>query len=91
MKKAKIMLLAIAVFAVVGTALAFKVKTIGSTQYCWLETDTQPAQGECKEGAVNALMDPVGSSNFFYTTTTNAANCGSAFLNCPKVARGFRP
>lgn len=33
MKKAKILLAAIAVFAVVGGALAFKVKTVG-TVYC---------------------------------------------------------
>lgn len=76
MKRARIMLLTIAVLATVGTALAFKVAQKGSTAYCYLETTVNPgtAAGACPyllNDAVSILRLP---SKFYYTTLT-AADC----------------
>lgn len=79
MKIAKIMLMAIAVFATVGGALAFKAKAIGGDKYCYLITPDKPAIGFCTSTAINALVDPaLPMASGFYTTTQDVSQCNLA-------------
>jgi len=87
MKKAKIMLMAIAVLATVGTALAFKVKTVGNKKYVYSITDTRPTASECTLTIQNATALATGPQKIYYTETTNLANAGT--LECPLEARAF--
>jgi hypothetical protein len=63
MKKAKIMLTAIAVFAVVGGALAFKAKRL-VTVY------TQSTNGQCSVPLPNRSISTVGLATFASATPT---------------------
>jgi hypothetical protein len=81
MKKAKIMLVAIAVLATVGGALAFKAAKFGVHKYCYLTTNSQPPKGQCTAFTVNALMQPRnigGSQTYFYITTEDVELCEDA-------------
>jgi hypothetical protein len=82
MKKAKVMLLTIAVLATVGTALAFKVQKFGSTTYCYIEATSQPKAADCTKTVTSASIPAFSTgTEVFYTATTNLSNCGS--LDCP--------
>jgi hypothetical protein len=72
MKKAKVMLTAIAVMAVVGGALAFKAKKFGSTIYC-----TDSATGVCKFEKSGFTLNPngVGVQSFCVATDTWTTTC----------------
>jgi hypothetical protein len=75
MKKAKIMLMSIAVLATVGSALAFKVAKKGSTRYCYLETSIAPdptVKGLCPN-QINSAVANTGTKYFY--TELKAANC----------------
>ncbi|MEP7377774.1 MAG: hypothetical protein ABI675_30520 [Chitinophagaceae bacterium] len=85
MKRAKIMLMTIAVFAIVGTALAFKVAKKGTTTYCYLKTKSQPPQGGCT-GEINLATAAAGITEYFWTKKT-APNCSQ--LACPNQAEEF--
>jgi hypothetical protein len=76
MKKAKIMLVAIATFAVVGGVLAFKAKSAFNTKIIYWTTsfNTKPPLANT---AVATLVDAPGLvettiSDTYYTTTTSA-------------------
>ena len=85
MKKAKITLLAIAVVATVGTALAFKTNKYGGTRYCYIEATSQPSNPDCNKVKFNATARTfISSTQIYYTTTTDLNNCGA--LACPNVA-----
>jgi hypothetical protein len=71
MKKAKIFLSAIAVFAVVGGALAFKAKTFGQA-FC---TRIEDNAGVC-DAAYQGKIDPNQVNAFFYTPTVDVDACG---------------
>lgn len=85
MKKAKIMLLTIAVLATVGGALAFKAKAFGTKDYCYSITNVQPPVGDCTIPKVQGLAHPLVSEEFkaYYTTTTNTLLCEDAI--CPSI------
>jgi hypothetical protein len=72
MKKAKIMLLTIAVIATVGTALAFKVNKFGSDTYCYLTTSSQPEVGECTNEVTKKIA--ISGTGIFYKLKTQACN-----------------
>jgi hypothetical protein len=75
MKKAKIMLLSVAVVAVVGGALAFKANSKFNRAYCYR---IDPVAGPCQGGCVNCTAVPGVN---WYTLTFNVPNCPMAF--CP--------
>lgn len=83
MKRAKMMLLAIAVLATVGGALAFKAQKLGSTKYCYLTTDSQPNKIDCTL-KITASARPAlpGEIIAFFTSTTDQSKCGQ--LDCPQ-------
>jgi hypothetical protein len=76
MKKAKIFLTAITVFAVVGGALAFKAKTFGQ-QFC---TRIENEKGACEAGYVGQIDVDKGNA-FYYTTTDDLSACEDAICN----------
>ena len=84
MKRAKIMLLTIAVFATVGTALAFKVNKFGQTTYCYLTTNVQPDLGQCTDESDAAAVIP--GVGMFYKRKP-ASGCRSAI--CEEQGSGF--
>ncbi|SEM38620.1 hypothetical protein SAMN04488505_104240 [Chitinophaga rupis] len=59
MKKAKVMLTAIAVFAVVGGALAFKAKKFGGSTYYVSTTTTLSATATYSPALITANTAPV--------------------------------
>ena len=73
MKKAKIMLTAITVLAVVGGALAFKAKKYDGTQYC---TGTTTAANKCINSILNGKLLASGAMTY-YKVTTDATKCGN--------------
>jgi hypothetical protein len=75
MKKAKIMLLSLAVVAVVSGALAFKVNSKFSRAYCF-RLDT--VSGPC-EGGLSNKTAIVG--NNWYTPTSSIADCKDETCN----------
>ncbi|MDR3714164.1 MAG: hypothetical protein P4L51_15200 [Puia sp.] len=81
MKKARIMLSALAVVAVVGGALAFKAKTV-SQFYC-----VDAVSGTCGTFyGTNGEANPttaVAASLLYYTITTNITACPNA--QCPST------
>lgn len=77
MKKAKIFLSAIAVFAIVGGALAFKAKTFG-LPFCTKVIAGGP--GTCQASFIGKV-DPNKVTSFYYTPTENPAACGQ--VDCP--------
>ena len=89
MKRAKIMLMTIAVFATVGTALAFKVAKKGQTTYCYLQTNVAPGsgQGVCPSRAVKAIANEGSTVQYYYTTLT-ATNCANQ-SDCINQANNF--
>jgi hypothetical protein len=90
MKRARIMLLAIAAFATVGTALAFKVQKLGQTQYCFKITDEVPNAGDCVTGIEKATAQRNSGSMLYYTTTTDFTLCEQDDeLVCTTTALGF--
>lgn len=75
MKRARIMLIAIAVLATVGGALAFKASKKFADNYCVLTT--QPGlRTTCSTWSINfkAVDAPPGTS-FYYITTTSTLDC----------------
>ena len=70
MKKVKIMLMLIAMFAVVGGALAFKVRKF-NVMYCISLTYT----GVHPFGLVGKKTDVAPSLRYYYTPTINMVNC----------------
>jgi len=88
MKRAKVMLMAIAVFATVGAALAFKAQKFGITKYCYTITDSPPPAFNCTSTASLAIMKEQGQLDIFYTTTTLATPAACALLqSCPNFAK----
>lgn len=88
MKRAKIMLMSIAVLATVGSALAFKVAKKGTTTYCYLETTVAPnpaIKGTCPN-VINSAKGNVGTKYFY--TTLEASNC-SQQDDCSLQAASF--
>jgi hypothetical protein len=86
MKRAKIMLMAIAVLTTVGGALAFKAQKLGNTSYCFLTTAQQPADGACTNFIADKSARPMntGEATIFYTTTTGTS-CASQNLVCASI------
>lgn len=85
MKKAKIMLLTIAVLATVGTMLAFKVKKVGSLSICYIEALQEPSPIACTKTLEDCETGRGGSgTQIYYTSTTNLDNCGN--LRCSSTA-----
>lgn len=87
MKRAKIMLMAIIAFAIVGGALAFKTQKFGSSKYCYLTTDEEPPIGPCTYTAVNASSRPwlPTEPKIYYTTTNDATPVKCAQMRCPFI------
>ena len=89
MKKAKIMLITIAGFATIGSALAFKmVKKYGSN-YCYLQTNVNPGagQGVCPNLIKSATANLGNVVNYYYTTRT-AIDCAHQ-ADCINPAQNF--
>ena len=84
MKRVKIMLTAIGVLAVVGGALAFKVKTVGSDDYCIRANDSGTV---CTTYTTDSQFVGSGTLNFKYVFTTNTANCDDGDVNCTVPGR----
>jgi hypothetical protein len=78
MKKAKIMLLAIAVVSVVGGVLAFKANTLFDKKFC---TDIDLADVTCDSFIENSKSIPVGQTTYWYTPTDNTLECD--LTTCP--------
>jgi hypothetical protein len=70
MKKIKIMLLSLALFAVVGAALAFKAKF--SVKYCTtaVVNGVCPANASCPNLIVNKTTTTIAADGVVYCTTT---------------------
>lgn len=83
MKRVKIMLTAICVFAVIGGALAFKVKTFGTKSYC---TKVNSGDNICTSFVTNATF-AAGTPALKYTLTSNTANCDDGDVECPKTGK----
>ena len=74
MKKAKILLMAVAVLGVVGGALAFKAKKYSFEQI--YTTTAVPGTGvTCPLGPVVTLTELAGSSKTIYGTFVQNADC----------------
>jgi len=84
MKKAKIMLTAITVLAIVGGALAFKAKKF-DTNYCTTAVVAGHAPGKCILPLANAQFNSA-VSRVYYTITIDQTKCSSANLNCAAVS-----
>jgi hypothetical protein len=83
MKRAKIMLVAIAVLATVGGALAFKAQKFGSTKYCYTITDDpKTGTGACPEFTADSKITAIGAIDIWYTTTT-----GNSQTECAQVTQ----
>lgn len=81
MKKAKIMLTAIAVFAVIGGALAFKAAKFGSKHvYC---SDTFDAIS-CSASHYQASTFPADANNAAFTSY--CTNQTGSTLACPQIS-----
>lgn len=86
MKRVKIMLTAIGVFAVVGGALAFKAKTFGTDDYC-IRTTTD-ASDVCTTFLEDREFISSGTTTQYkYRITTNTNNCNSGNVTCPNTGR----
>jgi hypothetical protein len=87
MKKAKIMLMSIAVLATVGTALAFKVAK-GPDTLCYVETTTppDPTAKACPNTRIES-KGVSGTTQYYYTTLT-ASSCANQ-TNCINEAASF--
>ena len=85
MKKAKVMLLTIAVMASVGTALAFKAHKFGNDTYCYLTTTQQPTVGQCTDEISGAQALPTGSGVYFQLKPAN----GCSEAACEAKTSGF--
>lgn len=85
MKKVKIMLTAIGVLSIVGGALAFKARVIGSDDYCI--KGTCGGTCICTSFVNNASFQAGGAPLLGYTITNNTANCNSGNVSCPNCGR----
>jgi hypothetical protein len=85
MKKAKVIIMVIAVFAIVGGALAFKARILGNTDYCFAITNVQPGFAECTYQVMQRSARPrlPGEPVVYYTTTDDTDWC--FFADCPNV------
>jgi len=84
MKNAKIMLVAITVLAVVGSALAFKARTtLGGTSYCLKEL--AGGGGACTLLVTSSCINPLGIGSFYTTDLlpANADNATCTTYTCP--------
>lgn len=83
MKKAKIMLSAIAILAVVGGALAFKAQNFTGKKYCTIDAD-QPILRNCTSFITDVIfvLDPNG--DFRVSETSNTVLCNQ--VTCPTTA-----
>lgn len=79
------MLLFIAVMSVVGGVFSFKVKKLGTRDYCYSITNIQPAVGDCTLIFSNGIARPLSSEEFkaYYTVTYNTLLCEDA--TCPNI------
>ena len=84
MKKAKIMLTAITVLAVVGGALAFKAKTFGTQKYC---INTTGGSQTCSVflGAKSSFNNDAGQISYSLTSGTTCPSNGG----CNAVGHSF--
>jgi len=84
MKKAKIMLIAIAVLTILGGALAFKAKKFDQ-DYCTTTVVPGHLPGKCivplTQGEINILAHRI-----YFTPTGDAFQCPFAFLNCYAIS-----
>lgn len=79
MKIAKVMLLSVAVFAVVGGALAFKSQATFLTKYCVGTADGVNTDVPTFSGAHKFTIDPLAPSLLY--RTTNAAGAAIAIAD----------
>lgn len=82
MKRIKIMLTAVCVFALVGGTFAFKVKTFGSKSYC---TKSNTGDNICTSFLKNGTFLQGGCILIKYTLTVNTVNCDIGNVECPHV------
>jgi hypothetical protein len=89
MKRAKILLMSIAVLATVGTALAFNVSKKGNSAYCVLKTKSNPGvgQGVCPN-LIDGFEAESGVTEYYYTTLTSI-DCEHQG-NCTNQASSFK-
>ena len=88
MKKAKIMLMVIAVLAVTGGVLAFKAKTTTKPLIC-TTTQATPA-GLCSFDPTSSTISPLVGIPAFYTTEIVDINTDCSQLTCPYYNPKFR-
>ena len=84
MKKAKIMLVAIAAIAVVGGALAFKARTTGAFRVCTV-TSTAGSGAFATSTIDNAEVGLAGGRPTFFYTTTDDFNQDCQDLTCTLI------
>ena len=85
MKKVKIMLTAIGVFAIVGGALAYKEKKRGVFVYC---TKANTAGNVCTSFTTDASFQAGGTGAIFkYVITTDTFNCTIGIVICVNQGR----
>lgn len=90
MKKIKMMLLSLALFAVVGGALAFKARF--QTDFCTAPTEQGVActQIACANHAISKI-DPKNQADFVCTTTYDQNGCASENLLCTTTTLRLTP
>lgn len=89
MKKAKIMLIAIAVLATVGGALAFKAQKFTTTKYCTTDSNPNPTTDKnCKLFITSITTDIPVQADFTVFWTTTETNCGTG-LTCSLTSSSF--
>jgi hypothetical protein len=88
MKKAKIMLMSIAILATVGTALAFKVAKKVQSTYCYLQTTSDPGPGKVCPNTIETVTAEGDTDIQYYYTTLTAIDC-SQQEHCELKANRF--
>jgi hypothetical protein len=89
MKNVKMMLLSLALFAVVGAALAFKARFV--TTFC-----TGVAVGPdntgvfCPNKIIRKTFDTNGTTGFVATTTYDGSNCNTPNLKCTTTSTSLK-
>lgn len=91
MKKAKIMLIAIAVLATVGGALAFKAQKFVATKYCTTDSNPNPTTAKnCKLFITSITTDvqPDPGADFTVWYETTDTDCGTG-IKCIATSTSF--
>lgn len=82
MKRAKIMLMAIAVFGIVGGALAFKAKAFTEKEFFYYTTVNGLGECTASSPAISFLYKTVASGGFVTTYSAAAAGPSAAITTC---------